>query len=619
MKNTNWWYKFLKKGESIMTAIILETISSKLDQDKTKTVRLTVAQAIIRYLTNQKTEMFDGNVLPLFGGMLGSFGHGNVYGVGEALYKFKDNMYYYRGQNEQSMGHIAIAYARAYNRRRLMAVTASAGPGATNLTSAAAVANVSQLPVLFILGDIFKHRSDDLTLQQLESQLAPLDSVNDCLLPVSHFFDRITRPEQLMSSLQQAMHILTDPASTGPVTLAIPQDFQKETFDFPEAFFKTTIHYLRRPEPDQNELKRCVDILSQAKNPLIIAGGGLLYSGAWDTLAIFCEKHKIPFSVTQSGKGILPWNNPYNLGSIGITGTTAANNIAHKADVILCAGTKTSDITPIAKLLFKNPNVQFIRLNLSSFSNIKFKSFSLVSDAKRGLELLSESLDQYVTEQAYQDDFQNEIKSWYDQYESYHQKNQRLPSDANVIDVINNIVEPNSVVVSSSGGIPKELHKFWKNHETGLYHVEYGYSCPGYEIAGGLGVKIANPNNEVYILVGDGSYLMLHTELITAQQLGLKLNVIVFDNQGFGSINRQQHRSGLHQFGTMLRNKNGNKLKIHLAMNALSYGCHAVKVHNLHELKHTLISNKKLEKTCVTVIETDPDISSSNTEWIKNS
>ena len=540
--------------------------------------------------------------------MFGIFGHGNVAGIGEALGQFQEQMPYYRGQNEQSMAHAAIAYAKANRARRVMGVTTSIGPGATNLVTAAALAHINRLPVLFLPGDIYASRRPDPVLQQLESEKSPLASVNDCFIPVSRFFDRITRPEQLIESLPQAVRTLLDPQQRGPVTLALPQDAQAEKYLFPAHFFEEKLHAIYRTRPDLNQLHRCAEMIKGAKRPLMIVGGGIHYSGAEETLRQFVEKHQIPICETQAGKCALPWDHPMNLGGIGVTGTSAANRIAQEADLVLCVGTRLSDFTTASKSLFHRPEVQFIGLNVSSFDALKGNGEMLICDAQAGLEELSSALGETV----YQQQIQQVKEDWELQYrEATEPKGEGLPSDAEVLYAVNQMVGPKDIVLCAAGGLPGELHKLWRSSDPLSYHLEYGYSCMGYEIAGGLGAKMAHPDREVYVLVGDGSYLMMHTELLTANQLGYKINVVLLDNRGFGCINRLQKSCGSAPFGNLFQ----NDVKVDFAKNAESYGCHSAHVQTLEELQNTLRKNLKESRSCVTVIDTNPQKSSSGYAW----
>ena len=591
-----------------MTATLTE---ARTDTTASSTVRLTMAQALVRFMMAQEAEQVDGSTAPVFAGIWGIFGHGNVAGLGEALHQYRDHMAHFRGQNEQSMAHAAIAFAKEHRRRRVMGVTTSIGPGATNLVTAAALAHCNRLPVLLLPGDTFANRKPDPVLQQLEDPCCPLNSVNDCLRPVSRFFDRITRPEQLIASLPQAMQTLLDPVNCGPVTLCLPQDVQAEAYEFPIWLFETTVHRLRRTPPEHHELQAAAELLRKAKNPLIVAGGGVHYSGACDALDGFSRAHQIPVTETQAGKGSLSWNHPWNVGAIGVTGNPCANMLANECDVALFVGTRLSDFTTASKTLFKNPNFRAIGLNVGGFDAIKLGAQTLVCDAKAGLEALNLELGHHKSSDCYHNHVSEERTRWLTNREAWCEGRNSPPSDAEVIGVVNATVGNRATVVCAAGGLPGELHKLWHTPHQHGYHLEYAYSCMGYEIAAGLGVKMAHPESEVYVMVGDGSYLMMHSELLTAMQMGLKVNVVLLDNGGFGCINRLQQGCGSAPYGNLF----GETARMDFAANAASYGCKAVKVDSLEALRKQLEANKTETRCCVTVLETDPQASSPGTAW----
>ncbi|MHA1524404.1 MAG: 3D-(3,5/4)-trihydroxycyclohexane-1,2-dione acylhydrolase (decyclizing), partial [Alphaproteobacteria bacterium] len=517
------------------------------------TLRLTCAQALVRYLVNQQVRQDDGSLAPLFAGVWAIFGHGNVAGLGEALFSVRDTLPTYRGHNEQSMAHAAIAFAKARNRKQMMAVTTSIGPGATNLVTAAALAHANRLPVLLLPGDVFASRRPDPVLQQIEDFGEPTISANDALRPVSRFWDRITRPEQLLTSLPRAMAVLTDAAECGPATLALAQDVQTQAFDYPEEFFAPKVWEQRRPPPDQGELARAVDALRKAKKPLIIAGGGALYSGAIQALSEFASRHAIPLAETQAGKGGIKFDHPGNLGALGVTGTSAANELAAEADLILGVGTRLQDFTTGSRALFANPARQLIQLNITAFDGHKHQAQPLVCDAKVGLEMLSAALGEYVAPKAWSEQASRAIHNWNQAAEAATAPGGKgLPSDAQIIGVVNQAVGDDAIVVCAAGGLPGELHKLWRTGLPGGYHVEYGFSCMGYEIAGGLGVKMAQPAREVVVMVGDGSYMMANSELATSVMLGHKIILVILDNRGFGCINRLQKGVGAEPFNNLL-------------------------------------------------------------------
>jgi 3D-(3,5/4)-trihydroxycyclohexane-1,2-dione acylhydrolase (decyclizing) len=566
------------------------------------TLRLTMAQALVRFLAAQRGEI-DGQEVPLLAGVFAIFGHGNVAGLGEALYDARDALSTLRAHNEQAMALAAVAFAKQHRRRRLMACTSSIGPGATNMVTAAAVAYANRLPLLLLPGDIFASRRPDPVLQQIESFAEPTLSVNDCFRPVSRWWDRITRPEQILQSLPQAMRVLTDPAECGPVTLALPQDVQTEAYDYPAKFFCARLWRLRRAPPDAVQLADAAAALTHAKAPLLIAGGGVHYSLATDTLADFAERHGMPVAETQAGKGALPWDHPAAVGAIGVTGTSAANALAAEADVILAVGTRLSDFTTASRSLFRNPAARLIQLNAASFDAGKHGALPLVSDAKAGLEALSARLGTARAPTPWIDKARDLMRGWNAAVEqATAPSNAPLPSDAQVLGAVNRVAGPDDIVVCAAGGLPGELHKLWRVRKPGTYHVEYGYSCMGYEIAGGLGVKLAAPDREVTVLVGDGSYLMMNSEIATSVQLGRKLTVIVLDNGGFGCINRLQAASGSASFNNLFPGGSG----VDFAAHAASLGATARAVSGIGELERALAEARKEQRTTVIAIATDP-------------
>src|SRR3954469_21742423 len=506
--------------------------------------RLTMAQALVRYLAAQRTE-YEGRFEPLFAGVWAIFGHGNVAALGEALWGARDKLPTWRAHNEQAVTHAAIAFAKASRRRRMMACTTSIGPGATNMVTAAAIAHVNGLPVLLRPGDVFASRRPDPVLQQIEDFSDGTVSANDCFRPVSRYFDRITRPEQILSALPRALSVLTDPAECGPATLALCQDVQTAAFDYPESFFDERVWRLRRARPDERELVEAAALLARAKKPLIVAGGGVHYSDATETLRRFAETHGLPVAETQAGKSALPHDHALNLGAIGVTGTGAANALAAEADVVLAAGTRLQDFTTGSWALFRNPNARIVGLNVQSFDAGKHGALPLVCDAKVGLERLSAALGGRRAPPVWAERAAAEKARWRElTAAATAATNAALPSDAQVIGAVQRAGEPSDIVVCAAGGLPGELHKLWNAAEPGGYHLEYGYSCMGYEIAGGLGVKMARPEREVIVLVGDGSYLMMNSEVATSVMLAKKLIIVVLDNRGFGCIDRLQRATG---------------------------------------------------------------------------
>lgn len=574
------------------------------------TIRLTMAQAIARFLAAQKTEI-DGQVLPLFGGVWAIFGHGNVAGMGEALHGVRDRLPTYRAHNEQGMAHAAIAFAKASRRRRMMACTTSIGPGATNMVTAAAVAHVNRLPVLLLPGDVFANRRPDPVLQQIEDFSDGTVSANDCFRPVSRYFDRIARPEQIMPALQRAMNVLTDPADCGPVTLALCQDAQAEAYDYPESFFAEKVWQPRRIRPDETELAEAAALIRAAKKPFIVAGGGVLYSGAEKQLAEFAARHGLFVGETQAGKSSLAHDDPACLGSVGVTGTGAANALAEDADVVIAVGTRLQDFTTGSWALFKNPSRRIVGLNVQAFDATKHNALPLVADARVGLAELSRALGDWKAPEAWSAKARDEKGRWFDTAARYTDPtNAELPSDAQVIGAVQRTSQPTDVVVCAAGGLPGELHKHWKASQALGYHMEYGYSCMGYEIAGGLGVKMADPSREVIVMVGDGSYLMMNSELATSVMLGQKLTVVLLDNRGYGCINRLQRATGGESFNNLLQHTHHVTLPdIDFAAHAASLGAQSIKVKSINELEDALTAARDAERSTVIVIDTDPLVS----------
>ncbi|WP_193336282.1 3D-(3,5/4)-trihydroxycyclohexane-1,2-dione acylhydrolase (decyclizing) [Devosia beringensis] len=573
------------------------------------TVRLTMAQAVARFMTMQKTEI-DGEIVPIFGGVFAIFGHGNVAGIGEALHGVKDTLPTYRAQNEQGMAHAAIAFAKASFRRRFMACTSSIGPGALNMVTAAALAHVNRLPVLLLPGDVFANRLPDPVLQQVEDWGDGSVTANDCFKPVSRYFDRITRPEQIMPALRRAMAVLTDPAECGPVTLSLCQDVQAEAYDYPESFFAETVWRVRRPMPDGDEFAHAAAALIRAKKPVIIAGGGVLYSEATAALRSFAERYGVPVMETQAGKSSLPHDHDLNMGSVGVTGTAAANALAEEADVVLAIGTRLQDFTTGSWALFKNDHLKIVGLNVQPFDAHKHSALPLVADARAGLEALNAALTGWQADP----DWTDRAKSGKDDWLTAADKatassNAELPSDAQVIGAVQR-ARDNAIVVCAAGGLPGELHKLWKAKGPGSYHMEYGFSTMGYEIAGGLGVKLARPDADVVVMVGDGSYMMANSEMVSAIMLGAKLTIVLLDNAGYGCINRLQMATGGANFNNLLKDTSNVTLPgIDFAAHAAAMGAVSRKVASLGELETALQETESSDRTTVIVIDTDPLIS----------
>ncbi len=560
-------------------------------------VRLTTAQALVRFLAAQTNA--DG--APICAGVWAIFGHGNVAGMGEALQAAGDALPTYRGQNEQSMALAAIAFAKASNRQRFMACTSSIGPGATNMVTAAAVAHVNRLPVLLLPGDVFANRLPDPVLQQVEDFADGTVSANDCFRPVSRYFDRITRPEQLLTALPRAMAVLTDPAACGPVTLALCQDTQAEAYEYPESFFAPRVWRIRRPVPDRSEQADAIAALRAARAPLIIAGGGVHYSGACAALAVFASAHGIPVAETQAGKSALRHDHPLNLGAIGVTGTEAANAAAAEADLVLAVGTRLADFTTGSWAGLRAP---ILALNVQTFDAGKHGALPLVADAAEGLAALS---GDYRAPAAWTARCTARLPAWRAAVAAATAPANGLPNDAQVIGAVQRWAGEDTIVVAAAGGLPGELHKLWQAGAPGSYHLEYGYSTMGYEIAGGLGVKLARPDNEVVVLLGDGSWLMLNAEIFTSVMLGAKLIVVLLDNGGFGCIDRLQRGTGGVGFNNLLADAR------HVAMPALDFaaqahglGALAITVDGIVDLEAALLTARGADRTTVIVLRSDP-------------
>jgi 3D-(3,5/4)-trihydroxycyclohexane-1,2-dione acylhydrolase (decyclizing) len=580
-----------------------------------ETVRLTAAQALVRFLAAQFVER-DGVQRRFFGGCFGIFGHGNVAGIGEALYERPDLLTYYQARSEQGMVHTAVAYARMKDRLGALACTTSIGPGATNLVTGAALATVNRLPVLLLPGDVFASRRPDPVLQQLEVPWAGDVSVNETLRPVSRYFDRIWRPEQVVPAALQAMRVLVNQAETGAVTLAFPQDVQTEAFDCPEAFLRERVWPIPRPLPEEGTLARAVALMREARRPLLVAGGGVIYSEATEALRRFCEQTGTPVGETQAGKGSLPYDHPSALGAVGVTGTFAANRIAAAADLVLGVGTRWSDFTTASKTAFRNPDVRFVNVNVADFDASKHGGVALVGDARATLERLAELLDGWSVDDSHREEAARLNREWDAEVSRLYATEHDPPAQSAVIGAVNDAARPQDVVVCAAGSMPGDLHKLWRTRDPKGYHVEYGYSCMGYEIAGGLGVKLAAPERDVYVLVGDGSYLMLSTELVTAVQERQKLIVVLVDNAGFNSIGSLSRSLGTDGFGTMYRyRENGSlgldsaepaeRLPVDLAANAESLGARVLRAGTVEELRRALETARAEERPVVIAVEVD--------------
>lgn len=580
------------------------------------TIRLTAAQAVVRYLAAQRVETEDGTgTEPLFGGVFAIFGHGNVAGIGEALYQYRHELPTYRAHNEQAMAHSAIAFAKANFRRRMMAVTTSIGPGATNLVTAAALAHVNRLPVLLLPGDIFVSRAPDPVLQQVEDFHDGGISANDAFKPVSRYFDRIVHPAQLLNALPRAIRVLTDAALCGPVTLALPQDVQATAYDYPADFFAPRVVTFHAPAPVEHELDEALAILRNAKQPMIVAGGGVLYGHATGALKAFATRYGIPVAETQAGKSALAWDDPLNLGSLGVTGSPGANEIAHDADCVLAVGTRLQDFTTGSNTLFTHARV--IGINANAFDAIKHRGCIVQADARLALEALSSRLEGWRADAAWTLHAQQRANEWRDIVQKLTHAPQgvegksALPYDADVIGAVQRSSEHSTtddIVVCAAGTLPAELHKLWRAGRPGAYHVEYGYSCMGYEIAGGLGAKLARPEREVIVMVGDGSYLMMNSEIATSVMLGAKLIVVVLDNRGYGCINRLQQACGGAPFNNMFDDcvqGSPGAPNIDFAAHARAMGAQAEHVANVQELEAAMQRARAADRTYLVCIDTD--------------
>ena len=597
--------------------------------DTEAVVRLTVAQATIRFLGNQYVE-HDGARTKFFAGAFGIFGHGNVAGLGQALLQdeitamesgTEPHLRYVLGRNEQAMVHSAVAYARQKDRLQTWAITASVGPGSTNMLTGAALATINRLPVLLLPADTFATRVSSPVLQELELPSSGDVTVNDAFKPVSRFFDRVWRPEQLPSALIGAMRVLTDPVETGAATVSIPQDVQAEAHDWPESLFAERTWHVARPLPERSVIERAADVIRSARKPLIVAGGGVSYSGATDALAAFCEQTGIPVGQSQAGKGALPYDHPQSVGAIGSTGTTAANALATEADVVIGIGTRYSDFTSASRTAFNNADVRFVNVNVASLDSVKQGGVSVVSDAREAIEALGVALADYSVDAEYRTRVGDLAREWDDIVSDAYRLDDGAALNQNqVIGLANTLSDPRDVVVCAAGSMPGDLHKLWRTRDRKGYHVEYGFSCMGYEIAGGIGAKMAEPDRDVFIMVGDGSYLMMATELVTAVQENVKVIVVLVQNHGFASIGSLSEALGSQRFGTDYRYRgeggrlDGAKLPVDLAANAASLGADVIRVVTAAEFTDAAKVAKASDRTTVIHVETDPLIPAPDSE-----
>lgn len=578
------------------------------------TRRMTMAQALISFLKNQYVER-DGTEHKFFAGMLGIFGHGNIAGIGQALQQNPD-FAYILVRNEQAGVHFATGFAKASNRLRAYACTSSIGPGATNMITGAALATINRLPVLLLPGDIFARRNVAPVLQQIESPTTQDTGVNDCFKPVSRYWDRIYRPEQLITALPEAMRVLTSPSDCGAVTLALPQDVQTEAYNYPAELFEKRVWLIRRGEPDCLSLERAVEAIRRAERPLIVAGGGVLMSEASPALAAFVEKTGIPVCETQAGKGSLAWDHAQEVGAVGATGTLAANRLAKAADLVIGIGTRYSDFTTASMTAFQNPQVHFVNINTAEFDAYKVGAIPVVADARAALEHLVARLGDYRVPASYAEEAAKLKQQWEVEVDRlFHLRNAGKPAQSEVIGAMWEASGPRDVLLSAAGSHPGDLHKLWRTRTPNGYHMEYGYSCMGYEIPGALGARVADPSREVFVFVGDGTYLMMPTEIVTSVQEGIKIIIVLVDNHGFGSIGSLSRSLGQSGFGTQYRARNaasgqldGEPLHVDFAANARSLGALAVRANSMAELKQALEDAKEADRTTVIVVETDPGI-----------
>ena len=580
------------------------------------TQRLTMAQALIAFLKNQYIER-DGQEQPFFAGCFGIFGHGNIAGIGQALQQMPE-FRYYQGRNEQAMVHIAAAYAKTKNRLQTFACTSSVGPGATNMVTGAALATINRLPVLLLPGDIFARRNVAPVLQQLESEHTQDISVNNSFEPISRYWDRITRPEQLLTSLPTAMRVLTSPSETGAATLGLPEDVQTEAYDYPDAFFRKRVWHVPRNRPDRQALEQAASWIRESKRPLIIAGGGVIYAEATELLQRFVEQTGIPLGETMAGKGSLRYDHPLSLGAIGATGTFAANRLAKDADMVIGIGTRYSDFTTSSKTAFQNPSVRFININVAAFDAHKHLALPLVGDAKVTLEELLDLLPGYSVDASYRTQAEQLHNEWDNEVERiYNVRHTPLPSQGELIGAVNELSEPSAIMVCAAGSLPGDLHKVWRARHPKNYHLEYGYSCMGYEIAGGLGVKMAAPEHDVYVMVGDGSYLMMNSEIVTSIQERYKVIIVLLDNSGFKSIGALSRSLGQDGFGTRYvypqqgqwptdaAGDDVQTLPVDLAANARSLGAHVIECETYADFVAALETVQTIDRTSVIYIRND--------------
>lgn len=566
-----------------------------------KTEKLTMAQALVKFLDNQYINL-DGEETKFVKGVLGIFGHGIVVGLGEALEQEDHSLQFIQGKNEQGMGHIAIGFAKQQKRRQIMAVTSSIGPGALNMVTAAGTATANRIPVLFLPGDTYATRQPDPVLQQIEQPYNFNITANDAFKAVSKYWDRISRPEQLMTAAINAMRVLTDPAETGAVTLCLPQDVQGEVYEYPVEFFEKRVHYVQRRDIDENILDKAVELIASKKKPYVICGGGVKYSEAGKELELFCEKFNIPFGETQAGKGTILWNNPYNLGGAGVTGTSAANTIAWDADLVIGIGTRLNDFCTSSKWAYQNPDVDVLTINLNDYDAYKMNAFPVIADAKKALIAITDALSKKGYKSGYTTEINEAIEAWNNEADRLYAIDlEEGLSQTRVLGELNEkLTEPDAIIITASGSLPSDAQRLWRTRTPNVYHAEYAFSCMGYEVAAAIGAKLADPDKEVYAVVGDGGFLMLHTELVTSLQENVKINVVLLDNHGFQCIHNLQRSQGIPSFANEFRFREketgrltGEYVPIDFAKVAEGYGAKAFKANSIEEINKAFEEIKK--------------------------
>jgi 3D-(3,5/4)-trihydroxycyclohexane-1,2-dione acylhydrolase (decyclizing) len=582
--------------------------------DIMKTVRMTMAQALLKFLDNQYISV-DGEEIKFVKGVIGIFGHGIVVGLGEALESGDHSLKFYQGKNEQGMAHIAMGFAKQKNRKQIMAVSSSIGPGALNMVTAAGTATSNRIPVLFLPADTYANRQPDPVLQQIEQSYDYNITANDAFKAVCKYWDRIVRPEQLMTAAINAMRVLTDPAETGAVALCLPQDVQGEAFDYPVEFLAKRVHYLQRRDIDKDALTRAVELISRKKKPFILCGGGVKYSEAGKELIKFAEAFNIPFGETQAGKGTILWNHPLNMGGAGLTGSSAANKLAKEADLIIGVGTKLNDFCTCSKWLYQNDDMEMLTINLNAFDAYKMNALPIFADAKLALKALTSELKKKLYRSKYSDEIRKAKSTWDKEVDRlYCLESKDGLTQSQVLGELNEkLMDKNAIIVAASGSLPSDVQRVWRCRGNNVYHVEYGFSCMGYEVSAAVGVKLAEPDKEVYALVGDGSFNMLHSEFLTSLQEQVKINIVLIDNHGFQCIHNLQREQGIPSFGNEYRFRQddtkrltGDYLPVDYAMIAKGYGGNGYRAINLDELNVGFKKMKKSKVSCLLDIKTLP-------------